>query len=77
MIQWLRFVLSMMGIPRWAVQFFSNFNEDNTALVHSSGVVLAQFSVGRGVRQGCPASMLLFALSLDPVCRWLNATSPS
>eukprot|EP00959_Pyramimonas_sp_CCMP1952_P377276 7902084-Pyramimonas_sp.AAC.1 len=66
LVQWLLFVLSRMGIPRWAVNVFANLYENNTALVHFCGVVLAQFSAGCGVCQVCPASMLLFALSLDP-----------
>eukprot|EP00959_Pyramimonas_sp_CCMP1952_P020604 434750-Pyramimonas_sp.AAC.1 len=75
MIQWLLFVLSKMCIPRWAVEFFSDLCEDHAALAHFCGAVLARFSVGRGFRQGCLVSMPLFALSLDPARRWLNAAS--
>eukprot|EP00959_Pyramimonas_sp_CCMP1952_P234425 4898438-Pyramimonas_sp.AAC.1 len=65
-----------MGIPDWTVQYFESLYQDNLARVHFCGIILASFPVGRGVRQGCPASMLVFALALDPVCRWLVATGP-
>ena len=31
-----------------------------------------QFLMARGVRQGCPASGLLFAMAFDPIFRWLQ-----
>ena len=31
-----------------------------------------QFLMARGVRQGCPASGLLFAMAFEPIFRWLQ-----
>ena len=36
------------------------------------GVKQNNFVYARGVRQGCPANMLLFVLALDPIVRWLR-----
>eukprot|EP00959_Pyramimonas_sp_CCMP1952_P294990 6169959-Pyramimonas_sp.AAC.1 len=45
---------------------------DNIAAANFAGASEIRFDIGRGVRQGGPASMTLFALALDPVSRWIR-----
>eukprot|EP00959_Pyramimonas_sp_CCMP1952_P159986 3346287-Pyramimonas_sp.AAC.1 len=59
-----------MGVPAWAAKLSRNFYAGNAARIHFCGLFLEPLRLGRGVRQGCPASALLLALALGPVCRW-------
>eukprot|EP00959_Pyramimonas_sp_CCMP1952_P325316 6809203-Pyramimonas_sp.AAC.1 len=62
-----------MGVPSETVGFFRALYANNTALLCFEGAAETVFLVERGVRQGDPASMTLFALALDPVLRWIRA----
>eukprot|EP00959_Pyramimonas_sp_CCMP1952_P415598 8708257-Pyramimonas_sp.AAC.1 len=62
-----------MGVPSETVGFFRALYANNAALVCLEGAAETVFPVERGVRQGDPASMALFALALDPVLRWIRA----
>ncbi|KAL3681018.1 hypothetical protein R1sor_023974 [Riccia sorocarpa] len=45
---------------------------NGTAKVHINGLYTDQFQLERGVRQGCPISPLLFAISTQPLMRMLR-----
>eukprot|EP00959_Pyramimonas_sp_CCMP1952_P135405 2833183-Pyramimonas_sp.AAC.1 len=62
-----------MGVPSETVGFFRALCANNTALVSFEGAAETVLPVERGVGQGDPASMTLFALALDPVLRWIRA----
>ena len=40
--------------------------------VEFAGAERGHFLMARGVRQGCPASGFLFAMTFDPIFRWLQ-----
>ena len=42
--------------------------------VEIGGKYRGQFSMARGVRQGCPASGFLFAIAFDTMFRWLHSS---
>eukprot|EP00959_Pyramimonas_sp_CCMP1952_P388994 8150447-Pyramimonas_sp.AAC.1 len=62
-----------MGVPSETVGFSKALYANNAALVCFEGAAGLVFLVERGVRQGDPASMTLFALALGPVLRWIRA----
>ena len=71
-VPWLLAVLEAMGVHPAVLGFYKALYTDNTATVSFRGCTPRRFPVCRGVRQGDPASMVLFAYALDPVMRWLN-----
>ena len=66
------FVLEAMGLPVPLMGFLRTLYLCSSATVVFKGRRFKSFIVRRGIRQGCPASMLLFALALDPILRWLQ-----
>ena len=72
LISWIAVVLATMGVPDEVRGFYAEFYRDNVAVINFPGARHLEFLIGRGVRQGDPASMVLFAYALDPVLRWLR-----
>eukprot|EP00959_Pyramimonas_sp_CCMP1952_P054502 1139570-Pyramimonas_sp.AAC.1 len=60
-----------MSVPTPIICFFAALYTDSAAIVTLSGRRLQRIKIERGVRQGDPTSMCLFALALDPILRWL------
>ena len=70
---WLFFVIEAMGIPNAILSFFRTLYSNSFTTILFKGRCWASFLFRRGLRQGCPSSMLLFSLGLDPILRWLVA----
>ena len=56
------------------VGFLRKIYCNSTTQVRFAGRTRGQFTMARGVRQGCPASAFLFAMAFDPISRWLANT---
>ena len=69
--EWIMFVLECMGFPGWVLAFFSWIYQGSAAQVVYRGSRWGWIHPRRGVRQGCPAAAITFALALDPIFRWL------
>lgn len=65
------FVLRRMAMARRLVNLIEELNSENSTTFEVMGCPVATVPVQRGIRQGCPMSGSLFALSLDPLARWL------
>ena len=72
---WMFKVLRAMGVPCAVIGFYVSLYRDSFVIVNFAGASEIRFSVGRGVRQGDPSSMTLFAMALDPVLRWIQYQS--
>lgn len=61
--------LQAMGFPAHLLQLYSS----PTARIRVNGHLPSAFSVSNGTHQGCPLSLLLFALTVEPLLRKLRA----
>lgn len=64
--------LSIMNIPQNFIAMIMALYEKATAMVRVNGYLTAPFPLGRGVRQGCPTSPLLYVLSLEPIRHYIH-----
>ena len=69
---WILFLLEKTELPDFICRFLRSIYRDSTTHVEFAGATRGQFSMARGVGQGCPASNFLFAMALDPIFRWLQ-----
>ncbi|CAK0841609.1 unnamed protein product [Prorocentrum cordatum] len=72
--EWLFFVLEAMGIPSPLVHFFRMMYSDSTAILSLRGRRHGLIRIASGVKQGCPASMFLFVLAVNPLLAWIRAS---
>lgn len=70
---YLRAVLHHMGFPALTIRQLLPLNQHLTSRIQLQGHLSPSINILRSVRQGCPLSMLLFVLSLEPVLRTLAA----
>eukprot|EP00959_Pyramimonas_sp_CCMP1952_P082784 1730248-Pyramimonas_sp.AAC.1 len=62
----------MMSIPAPVLRFYQMMYEDSIAQITISSRRYDWIAITSGVKQGCPASMQLFVLAVDPLLRWLG-----
>jgi endonuclease/exonuclease/phosphatase family metal-dependent hydrolase len=74
--QWIFYVLSRMGIPGNIVEALRKLYDNCVADILFNGEVFDGFAITSGIKQGCPASGSIFALSLDPFIRHLCLQLP-
>ena len=60
-------VLKTFNFPSDFVKWVEVLNADSKNCVSNYGHMTAWFPIGKGVRQGCPLSDLLFVLSIEPL----------
>lgn len=64
-----------MGFGKVFLTWISLLYSSPKATIKIGTQVSAQFSVGRGTRQGCPLSPALFALAIEPIAIALRAST--
>ena len=69
--------LRSIGLPDHALNFIRALYDCNKCNISYKGSVYPGFDMGRGVRQGCPISPLLFAAAVDVLLRTLQLRLPS
>ena len=74
--QYLFHVLHRYGISQWFIERIQALYEDASASVQINGSLAGAIALRSGIRQGCPLSMVLYALCLHPLLRALEDTLP-
>ena len=64
--------LSSVGFPPKLIHVIKRLYETATSQVTVNGFCTPKFSLQRGVRQGCPLSMLVFTLVMETLIRGIN-----
>lgn len=67
--------LRRYGIPDGYVNWIKVLYTEPTARARTSEHISQQYAIGRGTRQGCPLSPLLFVLALEPLVTKLRRTA--
>ena len=65
--QYLFHILRRYGISQWFIEGLHALYEHTTASVQVNGTLAGPISIQNGLRQGCPLSMVLYALCLHPL----------
>lgn len=68
-------VLGRLGFPQNFLKWLHLIYLKPTARVRVNGYVSDPFPLGRGTRQGCPLSPLLFALVMEPLAELINSNA--
>lgn len=68
-------VLQGFGYPSEFVDRVQELYKGVSAAVVVIGRLCPSFAVGRGIRQGCPLSPLLFVLAIDPLLRRVHSST--
>ena len=66
---------SKLGIPVTLLNWIRIFLTDSTAQLNLNGYLSDPISVKCGIRQGCPLSMLLFLIGIEPLTKKILASS--
>lgn len=66
-------ILQAYGFPTLAIQWIRMITENSTSRLQINGHIGKTISINRGTRQGCPLSMILFTLGIDPLLRILSS----
>jgi hypothetical protein len=74
--EWMFQVLRKMQIPRMVIRALRALYNDNDATIFFNGAAHSTITITSGIKQGCPASGVLFALALDPFLRYLLMRIP-
>ena len=69
------FSLRSVGVPSEVVSILMDIYEGSSFQVQTSGGLTEEIPQGRGVKQGCPLSPLLFNLAIEGLLRGIEASS--
>jgi hypothetical protein len=75
--QYLFYILQKYGISALFVERIHALYDQATASVQIKGSLVGSTPVQSGVRQGCPLSVILFALYFHPLLRLLEYSLPN
>jgi hypothetical protein len=64
--------LNDLGIPENIKNLVIEFYEDAYIQIQTKGGCTGKIEIGKGVKQGCPLSLTLFNIGLDPLLRFLR-----
>ncbi|KAJ8403185.1 hypothetical protein AAFF_G00354020 [Aldrovandia affinis] len=65
--QYLLLTLESFGFGRTFIKWIGLVYKEPKVVVVTNGTISPYFRLGRGTRQGCPLSPLLFALAFEPL----------
>ena len=65
----MRWALRKMRLPTAALHLFDALYTGGRSFISIQGKIYDDFETNNGVRQGCPSSMILFILCVDPIIR--------
>ena len=68
------YVLTTMGFPSFYIRSIQRLYHDNLHTIFINNTTTITILFTSGVKQGCPLSMTLFALALDPIIRYMAHT---
>ena len=78
-IEWIGFFLTRimikMGFPDFIIQWMMILYTDITSSCLINGHITREFNIKRGVRQGCPLSMLTYVLFQEPLYRAIEKSA--
>ena len=60
-------ILQKMGFPQFVINWIKILYTDVCSSCLINGYISKEFKIERGVRQGCPLSMLLYVLFQEPL----------
>jgi len=69
--------LRAQGIPPHVVSMIKALYQGSTVRIRVNGHLTCPIELGRGVRQGCPLSPLLYVLSLEPIRAYIQDKVPN
>ena len=74
--EYMKEVLVHIGMPENVMKFSDTLYDKNKCVISCNGEKLAGFGLTAGIRQGCPLSPLLFAVTVDLLLRTLAKKLP-
>jgi hypothetical protein len=69
--RFLFWVLRLMKVPRNFRKLIKRLLAPSHGTISIKGCSLLRILMSGGVKQGCPAAMVLFTLAFDPIIRWI------
>jgi len=66
------YTLRKYAISQWWIDRISALYDQATASVQINGTLAGPIFIQTGIIQGCPLNMVLYALFLHPLIRWLD-----
>ena len=67
-------ILRTMGLPQHFINGIKRLYHNNLHYIFLNNLVTHTIMFTSGVKQGCPLSMTLFALAMDPIIRYISST---
>ncbi len=73
-VEWgaLEEVLTETGLPDNLIRLIMDLNMNLKVVVESDFGLMCTIEVGRGIKQGCPLSLIIFCLFIELMLRWLE-----
>ena len=67
--------MEKMGFSRPVISLIKLFCSNKKSCLQINGNILETFDIGRGIRQGCPLSMMLYVLFKESLYRYIKSCS--